>query len=284
LIVELIKLNFTDVNIQTVKTNLNNYINNLKSEFSSGIFSSMQELTTQEENMVQYFRQVNLVNTKTDGLITDKGVPRVYNLSGTTEVNKPSSGQLSDTNVEMWGDYQDMGNKLISFDELMKDSNVTIIPPSLNVTEPGDFILRKSQTFFVSIENKRMFMVLARIFSDKNKLTDFENKIISGDLKNVKDPYNLSNKFNKICNNFLDMVNTELKAEEKFYIDFKKSKGYKPFITQDVYNKGKLRKFNYTTVPNPSTNTKQSSDVLNLYKNNTNNQDKQTWTDKVKFN
>ena len=286
LISELVKLQFSDVNIQTVKTNLNNYINNLKSEFSSGIFSSMQELTTQEENMVQYFRQVNLVNTKTDGLITDKGVPRVYNLSGTSEVNKTSTDGTGsspiDTYEEVWKDYEKIGNKLNSFNTLISSNTVIIIPPPLGVTEPGDFILKSNQSFI--IETKRMFMVLARIFSDKNKLTDFENKIISGELKNVKDPYNLSNKFNKICDNFLDMVNTELKAEEKFYTDFKKSKEYKSFITQDVYNKGKLRKFNYTTVPNPSTDTKQSSDVLNLYKTNTNNQDKQTWTDKVKFN
>ena len=281
LISELLKLNFTDATIQTVKTNLNQYLNDYKSDFSSGVFTSMQELTTQQETMVQYFRQVNLVDSKTDGLITENGVPRVYSLSGTSEVNTNSPGPPTDTYEELWKDYMLLAMQLQDFDKLMKDNNVQIIPEVLDNNEVGYFHTENSD---FSIEDKRMFIVLARIFNDKNKLTEFENKIISGDLKKVKDPHNLSNKFNKICGNFADMVKKELSDEEKFYTTFKKSKEYKVFINQDKYPKGKLRKFNYTTVVNPSTNAKQSEDVLKLYKSGTDNQDKKTWDDKVKFN
>jgi hypothetical protein len=285
LISGLLSLQFTDATVQTIKTNLNQYINDYKSEFSTGIFTSMQELTTQQETMVQYFRQINLVDSKTDGLITDKGVPRVYSLSGTSEVNKSSPGPPTDTYEEMWKDYQLVGLKLLQFDDLMKnpDPNGTliIIPPSLGPTPPGDFTPASGD---MTIENKRMFVILARIFSDKNKLKDFESKIISGNLTSVKDPYNLSRKFNNLCSDFADMVNAELKIEEKSYKDFKKKQGYLKYVNQTVYDKGKLRKFNYTTVVNSSTIEKQTADVSKLYKSGTDNQDKQTWDDKVKFN
>jgi hypothetical protein len=286
LISGLLSLQFTDATIQNVKTNLNQYINDYKSEFSTGIFTSMQELTTQQENMVQYFRQINLVDSKTDGLITDKGVPRVYSLSGTSEVNKSSPGPPTDTYEELWKDYQLVGLKLQDFDDLMKNpdpnGSLIIIPPSLGSTPPGDFIPTTSS--ISGIENKRMFVILARIFSDKNKLKDFETKIISGNLTSIKSPHNLSKKFSNLCDDFADMVKTELKQEEKNYTDFKKKQGYLKYINQTVYDKGKLRKFNYTTVVNSSTIAKQSEDVSKLYKSGTDNQDKTTWTDKPKFN
>ena len=80
------------------------------------------------------------------------------------------------------------------------------------------------------------------------------------------------------------MVKDELKIEEKNYTDFKKKQGYLKYVNQTVYDKGKLRKFNYTTVVNSSTIEKQTADVSKLYKSGTDNQDKQTWDDKVKFN
>ena len=55
------------------------------------------------------------------------------------------------------------------------------------------------------------------------------------------------------------------------------------YLNTSDYNKGKSRKFTYTTTPNPTTIAKQSADLQLLYKGN-NNGDKTIWTDKTQFN
>ena len=55
------------------------------------------------------------------------------------------------------------------------------------------------------------------------------------------------------------------------------------YLKTTAYNKGKSRKFTYTTIPNPTTVAKQSADLQLLYKGN-NNGDKTIWTDKTQFN
>ena len=54
-------------------------------------------------------------------------------------------------------------------------------------------------------------------------------------------------------------------------------------VVENLYKKGKTRKFTYTTVPNSSTNELQTTDLLLLYQGN-NGGDKTIWTDKTQFN
>ena len=54
-------------------------------------------------------------------------------------------------------------------------------------------------------------------------------------------------------------------------------------MNQPAYPKGKLRKFTYTTVPNPATDAQQKTDVANLYKTVNVNNDKLTFDGKIKF-
>jgi hypothetical protein len=53
-------------------------------------------------------------------------------------------------------------------------------------------------------------------------------------------------------------------------------------VVENLYKKGKIRKFNYTTEPS-STNDQQIKNLTLLYNGN-NGGDKTTWTDKTKFN
>ena len=55
------------------------------------------------------------------------------------------------------------------------------------------------------------------------------------------------------------------------------------YINKSVYNKGKLRKFNYSTVPNQSTNAEQEAAIKLLY-SSTGDVASKTWNNKVKFN
>ena len=47
--------------------------------------------------------------------------------------------------------------------------------------------------------------------------------------------------------------------------------------------KGKLRKFTYTTVPDPATEAQQKTDIANLYKTVNVNNDPLTFDGKIKF-
>jgi hypothetical protein len=54
------------------------------------------------------------------------------------------------------------------------------------------------------------------------------------------------------------------------------------YVNKSVYNKGKLRKFNYTTVPNDSTKATQEAAIKLLY-STTGDVSSPTWNNKVKF-
>jgi hypothetical protein len=279
IISRLVGFKFTDATIQRVKTNMNQYINSLKGDYSSGLFTKIQEIVVLEQNMVQIIRKINLVTTKTDGKILDTGVPRVYTISGTTEVNSASLGSPLDTYVELCDDYRLVGLRLDEFNLLM-DAEKIITTVTSPYEGPGEFEPKSKQFETASVEDKRQFMVMAQIFNDKNKLTQFINAIISGELKNDN---KLVRKFNNICDDFADLTKKELVAEQKFIKTIRDKESYSKFVNQPAYPKGKLRKFTYTTVPDPATEAQQKTDIANLYKTVNVNNDKLTFDGKIKF-
>ena len=125
-------------------------------------------------------------------------------------------------------------------------------------------------------------MIMAQIFNSKDKFNEFNDIIITNDMNNSTS--GLRKKYNKIVDNFRDKVKEELSEEEKFYKTLKKGKEYLDYLSvENLYKKGKTRKFTYTTVPNSSTNELQTTDLLLLYQGN-NDGDKAIWTDKTQFN
>ena len=283
LIVGLKALQYNDETvIKRVKDNLKKYINDYKGDFSNGITQIGNNITQQEQTMVQVFRKVNLVTTLTDGLIIDNLGPKIYSLSGTSEVDKSSGGPPSNTFEELWRDFQNVGARLMKFNDFISNPAQGIIPGS-PYDKPGSFT-PSSPSFGTDLPDKSFFMVMARIFSDKNKLQSFKTTIISGDLSKISSPSSLTKQFDKICDTFKDRVDIELAAESKKYVSIKKNSDYvDSFVKGSAYNKGKSRKFTYTTTPNPTTIAKQSADLQLLYKGN-NNGDKTIWTDKTQFN
>jgi len=123
---------------------------------------------------------------------------------------------------------------------------------------------------------------MAQIFNKKDKFNEFNDIVITDTMNNSTS--GLRRKYNKIVDNFRDKVKEELDAEENVYITIKKDSIYLDYLSvENLYKKGKTRKFTYTTVPNSSTNDQQTTDLLLLYQGN-NNGDKTIWTDKTKFN
>jgi hypothetical protein len=232
--------------------------------------------------MVSVFNKVNLVCNKTDGKIIDNQT-RVYNVSGTTEVSKQITNNISpaDTYDEFVIDCKAVADKFINFNSLMVEE-VVINDNNNKYTDPGLFI---SQTSLLKDpQDSRMFMVLARVFEDKNKLKDFQTKLLSGDLATSKNISFLKRKLSSFCDDFRDIVRDELKAEEKKPIGLRKDSEYKVFSSEFVYVKGKARKFDYTTVVNAATNKQQDQEIKDLYATKNPNTDNQTFNGKIQFN
>jgi outer membrane protein OmpA-like peptidoglycan-associated protein len=274
----------------TVTTNLRQFLSDFKDSYSSGIMSKLNsDIVVQEQNMVYVFNKINLVTTKTDGKIVNNQA-RVYNISGTTEVD-PSSKDSQDTYKELWLDYQAVGVRLQDYYKFLQKPDTQVITDLFGASGPSCFTPLKgygSSAFDAGANSQyqnqnRFFIALGRYLSDNNNLRTFKSKIINSELSKVKSPSNLSNKFDKIMKNFVDSCKEELKQEEKFFDKLKKSKDYLDYVNKSVYNKGKLRKFNYTTVPNEATKATQEAAIKLLY-STTGDITSPTWNNKVKFN
>jgi hypothetical protein len=265
---------FTDTRaVRSVTTNLTNYINTLKADFSNGIEEISNNIVQQEQDMVQVFRKINYVTTLSDGVIIDNK-PKIYTLTATEEVNTSGAQIQSDTFQELVFDYDLVAGRMDDYNRVLSSTDYNII--SDDYSGPGGF----TSAVFQSPSDKRFFMVMAQVFNNRSNFNTFKSAIITNELDNT---YNgLSKQFNKIVDDFRDKVLEELESEEKNIKLLKKSNEYITWTKENIYNKGKVRKFTYTTEPS-SSNEEQTKNLLLLYQGN-NGGDKTIWTDKTQFN
>jgi hypothetical protein len=275
LMFELYKTTKFNKEIPTIKNNFVKFVESLRSEFQSTVFEKNQNIVSQEIELVQTFRKLNVIKEKTDGKILENTTAFIYNISGTSSVTQPT--KQSNTYDELLDDYSLVAESLGEYDTfLIKKLILTSTYSTLGSFTP------KSQTFVVANEyDKRMFMVMARIFENKDKLEKFKDTVISSDISGTP---KLRKTFDKICDDFREKVLKELRAEEKYIKDIKENKEYLDFINTNVYPKGKTRKFTYTTVPNQTTNSQQITLIKNVYSDQNVDNDNKTFNGKIKFN
>ena len=275
---------FKDVNtITVIKNNLKRYVLKVKNDFKdvlNGIVNT--KIGQQQSDYVQDIRKINFVNTLSDGKMLDNGEQKIYNISGSDKTSATGSNVVySNTYDEMTGDYSKI--YVVLNDYLVLLTNNKIIPP-VN-TEIGGFspISFKGDRF-----DKTFFMVMSRIFMDKNKVTDFNNLIITQNIASVNKPKKLKKVFEKIVDDLVSDYKDEIKDEEKLFRKFKEDSAFLAYtdgIEEKLYKKGKTRIFNFTTVPIPATETQQKTDLTNLYKGDPSLIDKlETFDGKIKFN
>jgi outer membrane protein OmpA-like peptidoglycan-associated protein len=278
LITNLNSFNFSNKEIRDVKTNIVNYINNLKNTFNDSLFTNINDIVKVEQSLVQKLRKLDLILDSVDGKIPDVGIPIVYNLTPTNEISKSSKGEFTDTFAEISFDYRDEMEKMNSYYNFLIKQNIITEKGSNYGDVSGEFT--PLSTSLSTLQDKRMFMVMSKIFGDNNKIEEFKSTIISGDLKNNN--LRLDRKFRKICNDFSDLVNKELKEEKKYIKNVKKEKEIKTILNEKSYVEGKVRKFTYTTVVDTNLTTNQQK-IKDLYSSeNVNNEN--TWNGKIKFN
>ncbi len=269
---------------RTIKYNMSEYITNMVSNFSTSLFSTIQEIVLNEQDFIQNIRKINFVVDKSDGKLLSGNMTRIYNLTPTNEVSqKTTSGVATPTNTyeELVSDYTKFNTYLNGFDSFLTNKGIVT-----NTYEPIGGFVSKNKNFINTEPNKRFFMFMSRILQDKNKRNDFIKSVIKGDLTKSKTPVNLLNEFTKVIENLSNQYDKELIEEEKIFKELRKDKDYKSYINgveEQLYPKGKVRKFTYTTVPDQSKIDQQRKYILDLYSTTNTNTDKTTFDGKVKF-
>ena len=253
----------TSTVIDGVKANMKTYIKTMSSSFSNNIGTVIQNLTENQIDLINTVSKLNLVSQSIDGFLLEGNKPRVYNLSGAT-VQDADNGATN------------------SLEQLQKDLN-TIVPTSTlfnNLCRENNIIndsyLNGNYTVDTKVENildnqfdKDFFLVMARIFNNKNKLENFKKEIIKG-YENEKKPKNLRNRVDKICDELAKNYGKVIEFYDKKFKDFKKTSKYLDLtngLTEEMYVKGKPRRMNYSTVPNDGNKT-NGDKLLSLYVTN----------------
>jgi hypothetical protein len=248
------------VGMTLLRQNMEQYVNNMISDYNSGLSTIIGDMVLQQNVLIGLIRQLNLVNTKTDGIIKDGLTPEVYNLSGSTKQGDVSSTSIAaNTFIEFENDYGKLPKSLEDFNKLLITKKL-IITYDANGANPFEPLNNK-------IDNVLFFMVMARVLTDSSKLQGFKDFVISGPLTNDVNK-KIKKYFNKICDDLSDEYRKELKKEEKLISDFKKDKEYTKYttgISEVMYPKGKVRRMDYNTIKNDSTNAEQEQTLKNIY-------------------
>jgi soluble cytochrome b562 len=184
----------------------------------------------------------------------------------------------------MANDYGKLKLALNEYYTLLADTNAIIPPP---YPADGDFF---SETAFKGepTEFARFFILVGRIFTDKNKVEDFTKRIITPNIATIKKPKKLAKVFDDVMDYLVDLYKEEIKAEDKVLDKFKNTSEFKKYtkgIDEILYTKGKSRIVNFTTVPDAAKEAQQKTDLTNLYKGDPSLTNKlETFDGKIKFN
>jgi hypothetical protein len=198
-----------------------NYINNYKVEFSSPIFTKINEMVQQQQNMIMLLRQINLIVEPTsavtpleattfDGKIPSVGIPIIYNTKPTENVaNTSGPSQPENTYDELSNDYSKVLNSLKSFyldilvGEGSTDSNMVFILSGGSKYDEENGTFPNISDKIASPQDQHMFMILSNVFNNSDDLDVF----IDSCLLNISgNTGRLSRRLKKICKRFASDV------------------------------------------------------------------------------
>ena len=242
--------------IDYLKENLKNYLKKIQPDFSNSISSLLQEISISQQNFYQTVRKVTLVSQSVDGKLLSGNVPRVYNISGTSEVSASSEpGLYQDTIAELQGDFERFID-VLSPDIAKHKFNDFVIQPNsavfLNNYNDKDYLITDSKLDNVS--DKIFYIIMCRILNDDTKLNEFEEELNKGFAGSDQ----LIRRNNRLIEDIGDRYKKQIKVEEKYMKDVKKEPRYKELtegLDKEMYVKGKLRKCTYDTTPNSNEQT-----------------------------
>ena len=283
---KLLKKDINDPNtLSVLRSNLTRYLLRVKDDMLNSLNGIVNtKLGQQQVEYVQNIRKVNVINSKTDGKIGDSGSIKIYSLTETDKSSPTGTNTVyANTYDELTGDFTNVYIQLESYLTVLSDDRdgPPILPPK--VVAIGEFTPFKLDG---GQENQTFFMVIGRLFTDKNKVIEFNNSVLTQNITTANKK--LKRVFENVVDDLASDYTKEIKAEEKAFEKFKKNSDFLKFtdgIEELLYKKGKSRIFNFTTVPDAAKESQQKTEITNLYKGDPSLiSDLDTFDGKIKFN
>jgi len=241
------------------------------------------KMGTPQQDYVQTIRKVIFVNSKTDGRILEDGSLKIYNLKSGVEFDELVAN-LTKVKVTL-NDYY----SLLTANNPKYD--YPILPPAIENTNNIQYNGTMNDFFFTDItknETVRFYMIMGRLLSDKNKVKEFTNKILTPNIIDVKKPKKLKRVFENVVDDLVDLYKDELKDENKTFSKFKKDSEYEKYIKgldELLYKKGLPYIVDFTTEPDPTEQSNKEKNLLSLYKGDEKQINNfETFDGKIKFN
>jgi hypothetical protein len=142
--------------ITTIKTNMLNYVENMRQDFVNGINIELEPLYNQELALISSLDKMNIIFSNIDGKVLDNGDVTIYNLSGDSQTDLKADYDL------MPGQYQDF---------------LQFIYAEQILSEPDDSFEYTSD-ILGQVWEQRFFMLMSKIFLDKNNLESFKKVLL----------------------------------------------------------------------------------------------------------
>jgi len=256
----------TNSDVNVVKNNYTNFINDYYSSEISSIFTTIQSVSDLQAESYQVFRKLDLISNLTDGKILTNGQPKVYIISG-----------ISSSDVELTTDYTEIATNFQNYYTLLGSNNIIV-----------DGL--ENSTLFTPISgglsdeyNNRTFTLLSKVFLDidlrnnfKSKLTENLSSSSSGTTVGLVDNIceNLATIFDEEYNLWLTQFNTFIEGT-----DYQTYKDYNPQVNGiTISNKERLFTFNTSG----ATET-QGTQIKSIYQTVNENSDLSTYNGKKIF-
>jgi len=272
--------------IDEVKTNLTNYVKNMRDSFSNDLSTIIQNIVTQEQSLITLTQKINFVTTKYDGKKLNTGVFEIYNLvdsTGTIDNLKTNYGKVA-TNLQSFIDYG-KNEKSVNFYFANSKSWDNTNQLFTNVYTKG----AAGAEFQIGSSN-RFYVIMNQILKNKDSKNQFIDTVVT---KGVEDlSLNINKDTGKIKNDFTDIVekindsyvaeyNEEMKLLKKVdntteFKDLKKN----PY--ENSFKSESKKTFSFITNNGASQTVK--TQLSDIYSSQNANTDKSTYNGKVKLN
>jgi len=260
-------IGFPDSAIRQLKNKLIDLLSTREDEINEVLIGPQNEITKYQEDYVQTFRKLDLVDKKIDGYKLDTGKYKVYNLDLLDSVTGDTFSDISDN-------YQ-YKTKNILLDYLFDLEDKTVIDLS-TLNQENDYTPILESKFETS-EEERFYLIMSQIFTDDAKYQPFVESLMT---ELVKKNTFMEIDIREICEKLKTVYVEEYETEKKILNDFEISETYQ------IYKNYKIDPFpttlKYST--KKDNNYKDNEKLLKqTYSDNNINNDN-TFNDKITFN
>jgi hypothetical protein len=270
--VRLNPLNFPDSAVRELKNNLISILKNRQEELLNALITPQNEMTKYQEEYVQVFRKLDLVNNRLDGYQLETGKYKVYTLDIV-------SGATGDT-------FQTIKQKyVIDTDNILQDYLLTlqqnlIIDPERLDGEDNYFPIYEIEFGTdgnVGAATRRFYFVMSSIFTDDAKFNPFVESLMTELVK--KNTY-MEKDIRDECDRLKQLFVLEFEGEKKELENFSQSEKYQTYVNYKIEPFD--NKLSYTTEKQPNNNDTQKQLKETYSDQNVDN--KNNFNNKLTFN